>query len=418
MRLNFKDVRWFGFAAVLFALWGCTGAMRQRVAESPLQGNDQSLYGLVEPLWERQSVGGNLSEEFQVRGFDLDKTIDLAAALGATSFRLMFHVGTFNDLNEVDTALVNYYQRAIQKMHSVGIHHIIGMCMVFPEGSGFVPDSPYSAPHLDDENYGRWLSGVETTWAWIASTFPGISFWEMGNEFNMDIFYHPNGFKGKFGSEGMGGFDRLELIQQNVNYLYHASRGIKSGNPNAQAVMPGYSPGFNGLASKELENFIRDLYMQIASGEYPFGATKSTDPDDYFDILAWHPYVIEGVVDSTWVYENKAIYEVAKQFEDRDKAVYFTEFGFTDYGVDSLEQVQIQYMRAAFDFIGNELPFVKNVSAFRLFECEYATTWGGKGEVHFGYFQEPTGEKGFVPKAKAYALQAIYGGKGNLTQYE
>ena len=49
---------------------------------------------------------------------------------------------------------------------------------------------------------------------------------------------------------------------------------------------------------------------------------------------------------------------------------------------------------------------------------EYAATWGGREQTYFGFFREPTGDKGFSPKDKAYKLQEIYGGTGDLAKYE
>ncbi|MBE8719407.1 hypothetical protein [Sphingobacterium pedocola] len=375
------------------------------------------LFGIVEPLWEVGNPDPS-NNYFQVRGFDLDKAANLVGAIGAQSFRLMINNGTFENGEGYNEQLVSYYKSAIKKLKNNGVKQIIGMCMVFPNNSGFVPDSPYSAPRINDKDYGKWLSAVADTWTLIAKTFPEIEYWEMGNEFNANVFYHPNGFDGAFGSEGTGGFTRAELIQQNVNYMYYASRGIKRGNPNTKTIMPGYSPGTGGLGSGDLRSFMTGIYDLIRSGDYPFGAASSKDPNDYFENLGWHPYVNTGGVNGDWVNANNQIYEISTLYGDQGKAVFFTEFGFTDYGDGNTEIQQIKDMETAFNYIKTDMSYVKNMTAFRLFECEFANQWGGKGEVHFGYFREPSQAKGFSPKAKAYALQAIYNGKGDLTQYE
>ncbi len=378
--------------------------------------DDSLLYGIVEPLWEigNPEPGNNF---FQVRGFDLDKAANLVGAVGAKSFRLMIK-GAFEHADGYDTTLVNYYQSAITKLKANGVKHIIGMCMVFPTNTGFTPDSPYSAPRTNDSSYVDWLLAVSDTWELIASTFPDVDYWEMGNEFNANVFYHPNGFDGSFGSEGTGGFTQAELIEQNVNYMYYASLGIKRGNADATTVMPGYSPGAGGLASGALASFVDGIYDSIASNNYPHGASPSTDPDDYFEVLAWHPYIGTGGVNAGWESANDAIYQAAVLHGDGAKPVFFTEFGFTDYGDSATELLQIQDMDAAFNYAKTTMTYVKNITAFRLFECEFAVNWGGLGEVHFGYFKEPVGTTGFSPKAKAHALQTLFGGTGNLSQYE
>lgn len=86
--------------------------------------------------------------------------------------------------------------------------------------------------------------------------------------------------------------------------------------------------------------------------------------------------------------------------------------------MDDVEDMQIEYTELVFEYCENDLPFVESVLSFRLYECEYAATWGGREQTYFGFFREPTGDKGFSPKDKAYKLQEIYGGTGDLAKYE
>ncbi|MFZ4262058.1 hypothetical protein ACFRAE_08445 [Sphingobacterium sp. HJSM2_6] len=371
------------------------------------------LYGIVEPLWERDGT----KSKFQVTGFNLDTAVGLMELLGVRSFRMMFKE-VFDNSSEFDADLIQYHKSAIKKLNQAGVNHIIGMCMIFPTNSGFSPKGIYAVPQLLDPNYQGWLIQVSNTWEKISALFPEISYWEMGNELNEDFFFYPNGYSGGFGSENGGVFTKQDKIAHILNYMFYASKGIKKGNPRAVTVMPGLSPGRKGLESNELADFMELLYEGIHSNNYPLGAIKSNKSDDYFEILAWHPYAVLGKVDQAWMQANKAIYDVAKKYGDGHKPVFFTEIGFTDYGDEPSEIHQIKLMKDVFNFIKTDLFFVKNVTAFRLFECTGALAWGGKGEIHFGYFKEPSGQIGFSPKMKAFSLQTIYGGKGDLRKFE
>jgi hypothetical protein len=404
------------------ALAGCGSANDKSNDTKKHEGyivDKNNLFGIVEPLWEKGSPD-DANNNFQVKGFDLDKTVNLIGALGATSFRMMMTDVT-NNPNSIGADRAAYYNGAVAKLKAVGVKQIIGMNMVFPVSTAFIPQDRYSAPRVSDPNYGAWLDAVRGTWKLIARTFPDIKYWEMGNEFNMNTFFHPNGYSsspGSFLEEGQNGFTRPELTEQNVNYMYYASKGIKEGNPDAVTLMPGYSCGPGGMGTRAVEYFISDIYDLIKSGNYPYGETKSTDPDDYFMALGWHPYVLSGDLDDEWLKANNKVYEVVKKNGDGGKKVFFTEFGFTDGGDEGVEQRQIGFMNKAFEYAKNDMPYLENITAFRLYQCQFAANWGGSGEVYFGYFKEPGGTKGFSPKNKAFALQELYGGTGDLRQYE
>lgn len=390
-----------------FGLAACSGEN-----SDPYADIDKSLlYGIDEPIYE----GGGTSLT-QVRGFDLDKTVDFVAMLGAKSFRFRIPVGFIQSPSQYDAEIYDYLQSASEKFREAGVTNLIGQASLFPAYAGFRPDSASSAPRPDDENYGAWLDAVSEMWQKLAELFPEIRQWEMGNEFNSNTFFHPNGYQAVAGSleEGVGGFTRDEQIIVVTDYMYYAAKGITAANPENVAVMPGLSPV--NLNMKNVEYFIEDIYARIKSGDAPYGETKSTDPDDYFGALCWHPYADK--VDETWLEEQQAVYDVVIANGDEGKKVIFSELGFSDGGMEDVEELQIGYTEKVFEYCENDLPYVESVLSFRLYECEYAEVWGGRNEVYFGFFREPSGDKGFSPKAKAYKLQEIYGGTGDLAKYE
>lgn len=363
------------------------------------------LNGIDEPI-----AGGDV----QVNGFDLNTTVDLMQMLGCKTMRFRVPASFLVTPEQYDADMYAYLQSAEKKLTDAGIAPM-GQCSVFPAYTGFKPDSANSAPYPTDAHYGAWLQGVSELWEKLASLFPDIRYWEMGNEFNAATFFHPNGYIPSTGSllEGTGGFDSVTKTQVVVDYMYYAARGIHRGNANAQAVMPGLGP-LNG-ALLTVENFLAAVYDRIKSGDAPYGDVKSTDPDDYFEVLCWHPYA--NKVDESWLKSNDAIYKVAIDNGDEGKKVFFSEFGFSDAGDADKEELQTEYMEKAYAYCVNDMPYVERLFAFRLYECAYAEVWGGIGEVHFGYFKEPNATRGFTPKAKATALQKLYGGTGDLNKY-
>jgi len=396
-------------SACVFA--GCNGGK----TEDPYKNVDKSLlYGLDEPISEGTPIGDNY-EVSQVNGFSLDATVHFVSALGAKSFRFRIPQTFLTTPYQYSESGYNYFKGAISKFKQAGVTNLIGNACLFPQYTAFHPDSASSAPRPNDPAYGEWLQAVSDMWEKLAELFPEITKWEVGNEYNSNTFFHPNGYKSIAGSlqEGSNGFTAEEQFTVVTDYMYYASKGLKKGNPNAKCVMPGLAP-LNG-SFLSVEYFLADVYDYIKSGKAPYGETKSTDPDDYFDYLCWHPY---GEADENWLRNNDKIYQVAIDNGDEGKPVIFTEFGYTDGGVSDKEDVQIEYLRQAFEYMKNEMKYLETCCEFRLYTCAFAANWGGVGEVYFGCIAETSGAKGPSPRPKAYAIQQIFGGTGDLTKYE
>lgn len=373
----------------------------------PYAGVDKNyLNGIDEPL---------AGADVQVVGFDLDVTVDLIRMLGCKTVRFRIPKSFLSSPEQYDVQMYEYLKDAEKKLNDAGIS-LIGQAMLFPAYTDFRPDSANSAPTPSDPAYGEWLQAVSDMWSTLTSLFPDVGYWEMGNEFNAATFFHPNGYIPSEGSlmDGIGGFDAESQIEVVTDYMFYATKGIHAGSKKAKSVMPGLSPMNGSLVT--VKNFVADVYDRIESGNAPYGEWKSTEADDYFEVLCWHPYASR--VDESWLSANDAIYRVAIDHGDEGKKVFFTEFGFSDGGYDDKEEVQIGYMETAYRYCLEKMPYVERLCAFRLYECAYAEVWGGINEVHFGYFREPDTVNGFSPKEKAFALQKLYGGEGDLTKYQ
>lgn len=140
--------------------------------------------------------------------------------------------------------------------------------------------------------------------------------------------------------------------------MLYAAKGIKAANPKNIAIMPGLSP--TQLNMKNVEYFVEDIYNRIKSGEAPYGNTKSKDPDDYFGALCWHPYAKS--IDESWLQSQKDVYNIVIENGDEGKKVIFSELGFSDNGVDDVEELQIGYTERVFEYCENELPSSKACS--------------------------------------------------------
>lgn len=401
--------------ATVLSFCACLSVGCQKEEKNPYAVIDKSLlYGIDEPIAEGAS--GDNYEVSQVSGFSLDATVHFVSALGAKSFRFRVPNGFLATPDQYSQAGYAYLKGAAEKFKNAGVTNLIGQAMIFPQYTAFRPDSSNSAPRPTDPAYGEWLNAVSGMWSKLTSLFPEITKWEVGNEFNSDVFFHPNGYQGVSGSltEGTGGFSNEEQFTVVTDYMYYARKGIKQGNPNAKCVTPGFAP-INGSALS-IEYFLTDIYAYIRSGNAPYGQAKSTDPDEYFDMLCWHPYA--SSIDESWLKSNDRIYQVAIDNDDEGKPVIFSEFGFSDVGVADKEQVQIEYLKQAFDYMKNDMKYVETCCEFRLYTCAYAETWGGVNEVYFGCIAEASSSKGLSPRSKAYALQEIYGGSGDLAKYQ
>lgn len=381
------------------------------------------LYGIGEPLTSRGLHG------------DLDPMVglELMDAMGCTAFREWMHIpDILSDPITPKPKAVEAYTRTLNRCKELDIE-VTGMSHKW-----FLPDGSISgAENLKRDiapgsEYRKMLEMLETSWCTLASIFPQVTQWEVGNEWNIDIFLHPVGWH-----YGLPSFSLEEKMDIAVDMMYFSARGIRRGNPEAKVVsfsptvqkdgLPYFIPCQYGMALA-----LEKVYQRIESGN--FWSTKS---DDFFDLLAWHPYLPtqmtyapilenypaasffnrEEAPDALWRGYNDAAYNVMVRHGDGHKKVLLTEFGFSDKGDPEWEKRQAELFRMAFD-IAKTMPYIKTLHSFRLFEQESMGqsddpgTISGTAEVYFGFFREPRYH--YAPRNKAYALQNIYGGKGTL----
>ncbi len=284
---------------------------------------------------------------------------------------------------------------------------------------------------LEGSDYVKWLDDYYTSWYTLVSEFPEVEYWEIDNEVNNPDFMH--------GIYGERDYTVAQMAEIATDMFYYASRAIHDANPNAKTVM-GSMTEPQGLGKGNLLEFYPALYENILSGDFGYFYFKeskdnaSVDPDDYFEIACWHPYVWTAFDPDEFVRLNGLIYDVLLRYEKKHKKVFLTEIGFNDIGKG--EEVTTKALEDMFVSIENRMPYVETLNYFKLFDDGTRNAWGGNGDyIRFGMFYDPDPSRTYVkldetthltpesggevvvngaPKSKAYKFQELAGGSGSL----
>jgi len=271
---------------------------------------------------------------------------------------------------------------------------VMGMSQDFPNWMrGIVDNDSQVVPYRNvtiGSDYMKFLQRYNESWQTLASSFPNITMWEIGNEYNVDPFLHPQGYNRTTNSPSFTIMEKAEIA---TDLLYYGSSGVHLGNPNATTVLGGLSPG---LGLGEIADFLEKIYDNIESGLWP-----SSDSNDYFQIACWHPYLwIEEPSSVNWVNPNQAIYEVMNSHGDGDKRVVFSEFGYNDNGTESGRANVAIYLNETFE-IAQNFPWLDTIYWFRLVEPNPNTT-SKENPSGFGLF-----DLNWAPKPAAIRYQSV-----------
>lgn len=384
------------------------------------------LFGVGEPLIQRQ----------RDQGIDAPAYMELVKGLGCRAYRSWMHLTEI--LRDPHTPIpeeVEKHTRLLDRCLELDIE-VTGMSheWFLPEGCRQRTGHAMPARDLTEGSlYMQALSMLEESWYTVASIFPQVAIWEVGNEWNLNAFLHPDGF---LDSDMTRPFSPDEKYDIAVDMMFFAARGIRRGNPRAKVAsfspalstpglgggMPDFFPVMYGAAWA-----LDQVYRRIVSGNY-----WSSDPDDYFDLAAWHPYVFTTrevsdrdlfmdveEPDTLWRDFNDACYRVMRKYGDGDKQVLLTETGFTDCGNPEWEERYARYNKKIMDY-AQAMPYVRTLHNFRLLNENSMlqragieeNQIGGLTEVYFGLFTDP--EEGCQPRKRALAIQAMTGADTDL----
>ena len=156
--------------------------------------------------------------------------------------------------------------------------------------------------------------------------------------------------------------------------------------------MCGLGPGGNGI--RDIENFLELIYRNIESGRW-----RSTDPDDFFQMVSWHPYIEEEPTTGNWVDPNQEVYEVMEKHDDGNKRVVFSEIGYTDNDL-SKEKVA-EYLKEVFGLAKDNFPWLDTIYWYRLQDRNLLYAGGPSRMDGFGLI-ESTETWTWKPVADAY----------------
>ncbi len=332
--------------------------------------------------------------------FSWDVSVDLCHNMGVKSIRtwLRFPYVMDTEMNILEEEAAKYHAHfAKQKEYGM---RTFAMCQSNLQPDGTFGTTKPARDLSEGSVYMKFLEDYENCWYTLAKEFPEVEYWEIGNEFNN------SGFMPKYGG---GVFKNQEMAQIATDMLYFGSRGIHRANPEAITVMGGLVTWSSPV------NFFNSMY-DIIYGE----GSWSPYPDDYFQVASWHPFdtLNEGTIEK-WISDQKKIYEVIKSREKKDKKVFFTAFGWSEFAT-SKENI-LYALEAFYTHIQSDLPFVEAAYCYRMYD-RWSQTFASVKEKTFGLINDPitssTSDENYVlgaPKEAAYLYQRLAGGTGDLT---
>lgn len=344
-------------------------------------------------------------------------------AMGFKSMRFWLTLKSMFEFDENDemTIIQGYYN--VQKGFydacvSAGIRNFTIMVSGFAYPYGVDYENTYSVPdpEEDPELYKRWLKVNAMACKKLKELFPLFNTFEPGNEPDFDnaTCIHKDGFiwDGNYGQNVDYLFSDTAKASIICDLCWYIRKAVREVDPNAKVTIPGLT------TLETAPSFLETIYKCIESKKLPIGTEYSdTDPDNYFDVLNWHPYskksTLSGPLDDEWVEFNKKMYQVAIDHGDDGKPIIFTELGWTTFNKAGDEEKEAsaligKLLVEGVEKIRKELPMVEAVYYFRLSNTLYQKSPDGSGaEESFGLFYHPELGGGPREAAKVIAKQVM-----------
>lgn len=355
-----------------------------------------------------------LCEVFGDMGGGVDPSItnewiaDMAGGLGVKSFRMWISYGDLYSVDENDEVVANQakisiVRDAVNRLKASGVEDFLAMATAFvypkeyPTTTGYVVPDPYE----EYDMYIRFLKIQQKAYIAFATEFPEVKFFEPANEPEAGGCIHKNGYT-HAGSEIINAnymYSQYDQVRIVADLCWYTTQAVQSVNPEAKVAIP----GLMGLVTTP--EYLGAIYEAIESSALPVGQEKAdVDPDNYFQILNWHPYTFgSDRVNDAWIQLHNDIYNVAIEHGDGGKPVWFTEFGWTDNGEPTRQQTIADALIEFFDTVKAKMPYVQTVMVFRL--TTLVTQDISLGENNFGImYNKDDPINGGKPKAVAIAL--------------
>ena len=376
----------------------------------PAFNREEYFYGAGELASE---VGPK--DDWRDEGVTMEWTSNTAKALGIECQRVWMHLNTVikraeksNDLSLIQSECDRYHEY-FARLKAAGVKRILVMNHRYIYPYGYNPGTTATVPEpmKDPGIYKTWLEMYAECYRMLAIEFPEIDFWECGNEFDLDSFMHKSDYNvDKLNSL----YPQGEAAAITADLCYAAKKGVTSVDAYNFIVLP-------GMSTYAQEAYFEGIYNAIESKKYPtLEDYYVTDPDNYFDIIAWHSYPLntkhcngdleKGI--AQFKERGIALYEVAKKHGDGDKRVWITEIGITEatvgeVGTKETQDTVAKYAMQMLDIVEKDMPFVETCFWFRYSNCY--SRYVSEGENNFGIFYSPddTTNRG-KPKPIAIAM--------------
>ena len=369
-------------------------------------GNDTGNPNL--PAFSREKYfygAGELASEvgpkndWRDEGVTMEWTANTSKALGIQSQRVWMQLNTVIQRAETSNEMTliqsecDKYHEYFARLKAAGVDRILVMNHRYIYPYGYNPGTTATVPEplKDFDVYKTWLEMYSECYRMLALEFPEIDFWECGNEFDLDSFMH----KSDYNTDKMNSlYPQNEAAAITADLCYAANKGVKSVDEYNFIVLP-------GMSQFAQDTFFEGIYSAIESKKYPtIEDTYVTDPDEYFDIIAWHCYPMHEKVargdfeNGLKIFKERRVglYEVAKRHGDGEKRVWITEIGITeasigDIGTAETQALTAEYTMKMLDIVEKDMPFVETVFWFRYSNCY--SRYVSEGENNFGLFYSP-----------------------------
>ncbi len=368
-------------------------------------------------------------------GLTTDWIAHVCKSMGIKSYRIWAHIEHLFTVSADDSITMNqdYANRIKNFVATLEAAGVEKFSLLTADRLHLAEDKKYlnstvPDPTTDYDKYVRALELESKAYEMMAREFSGIDYFEIINEPDhaAGVGINKNGYVLDFNSTGGGeyNFTTEETAMVCMDFNWYVRRGLKKGNPNAKLMMPALCHYASSVA------FLEEMYKAIYSKKLPAGQEFSdTDPDNYFDVLNWHPYVntafgLNESVDELWVARQNEFHDVAVKYGDAEKPVWLTEFGFTDGGDSyilgdvaddgTITGLAPENFILALEAIKKELPWVETLCMFRMTDM-YNVQYDVQTENTFGMFYNPDDPENLgKPKPSAVAVTRYIKG-GTLT---
>lgn len=354
-------------------------------ADGTFQADTQYIFGV-----------GYVEDQMNNR-VSVDQAVYLIRSLGVRSVRIWSGVNSL----PAEQWRIDRLHDLINKLHAADIQ-----VLMFFYGFEFTGGGWMSMPYPDAAEGSLYREALDNFYKkakFLAEEFPEVKYWEVGNEWNHNPFLHPIDWT----EDGTGAppFTMYEKARISADLMNAAMQGLRDGGSEAVVIAPAMAP-VDGMDGVSMSDWLEYLYEIIEKGETVSG---STNPRDYFDALAWHPYIGSAEPSMEWVENNNRLYKIAVDHGDAGIKVFLTEAGFNDGGNNRADATQAEWMVTMYELVRRYMPYVESLHYYRLF------TDTSRGADLYGLIHQP--EDGFGPKAKGLAYQKMAGGKGDLWKF-